>query len=33
VDTDGRLGKFLKPDMLPGEYHVAHLEGWILGVM
>ncbi len=33
VDMDGSLGKFLKPPMLPGEYHVARLEGWILGVM
>ncbi len=33
VDTDGSLSKFLKPDMLPGEYHVAQVEGWILGVM
>ena len=30
---DGSLGKFLKPDMLPGEYAVAQVEGWILGVM
>lgn len=33
VDRDGSLGKFLKPDMLPGEYPVARIEGWILGVM
>jgi len=33
VDIDGSLGKFLKPEMLPGEYHVAQVEGWILGVM
>ena len=33
VDMDGSLGKFLKPSMLPGEYHVARVEGWILGVM
>lgn len=33
VDTDGSLSKFLKPSMLPGEYHVARVEGWILGVM
>ncbi len=33
VDTDGSLGKFLKPDMLPGEKPVAEVEGWILGVM
>jgi hypothetical protein len=33
VDMDGNLGRFLKPDMLPGEYPVAQVEGWILGVM
>lgn len=33
VDTDGSLSKFLKPDLLPGEYYVAQVEGWILGVM
>jgi hypothetical protein len=33
VDMDGSLGRFLKPDMLPGEYPVALVEGWILGVM
>jgi hypothetical protein len=33
VHRDGRLGRFLKPVMLPGEYHVARVEGWILGVM
>lgn len=33
VDMDGSLVKFLKPDMLPGEYPVAQVEGWILGVM
>jgi hypothetical protein len=33
VDLDGRLGQFLKPSMLPGEYPVAQVEGWILGVM
>ncbi len=33
VDKDGSFGKFLKPEMLPGEYHVARIEGWILGVM
>jgi hypothetical protein len=33
VDMDGSLGKFLKPSMLPGEYPVAQVEGWILGVM
>lgn len=33
MDMDGSLGKFLKPSMLPGEYPVAQVEGWILGVM
>jgi hypothetical protein len=33
VDMEGSLGEFLKPDMLPGEYGIARLEGWILGVM
>lgn len=33
LDADGSLEKFLKPGMLPGEYPVAQLEGWILGVM
>lgn len=33
VDTEGRLSRFLNPAMLPGEYHVARIEGWILGVM
>ena len=33
VDIDGSLARFLKPDMLPGEYPVAQIEGWILGVM
>jgi hypothetical protein len=33
VDMDGSLGKFLKPDMLLGEYPVAQVEGWVLGVM
>jgi hypothetical protein len=33
VDTEGSLGRFLKPDMLPGEYPVAQVEGWILGVI
>lgn len=32
VDTEGSLGNFLKPSMLPGEYSVAQVEGWILGV-
>jgi hypothetical protein len=33
VDMEGRLGKFLKPSMLSGEYPVVRIEGWILGVM
>jgi hypothetical protein len=33
VDMDGSLEKFLNPQMLPGEYGVAQIEGWILGVM
>jgi hypothetical protein len=33
TDLDGSLVQFLKPRMLPGEYHVARVEGWILGVM
>lgn len=33
MDKRGTLEKFLKPSMLPGEYHVAQVEGWILGVM
>lgn len=32
IDGDGNLGKYLKPAMLPGEYPVAQIEGWILGV-
>ncbi|MFZ0726902.1 MAG: hypothetical protein WAM61_14045 [Desulfobacterales bacterium] len=33
TDLNGNLGKFLKPHMLPGEYLVTRVEGWILGVM
>ena len=33
IDTGGSLEKFLKPDMLPGQYPEAMIEGWILGVM
>ncbi|MDZ7582894.1 MAG: hypothetical protein U5R30_20485 [Deltaproteobacteria bacterium] len=33
TDLEGGLGKILKPSMLPGEYHAARVEGWILGVM
>ncbi len=32
TDLDDRLDDFLKPVMLPGEYPVAQVEGWILGV-
>ena len=32
VDRDGTINQFLKPEMLPGEYIVAGVEGWILGV-
>lgn len=33
ADLDASLHKFLKPTLLPGEYPVARVEGWILGVM
>jgi hypothetical protein len=33
VDNNGSLRKFLKPNLLPEEYHVVLVEGWILGVM
>ena len=33
ADLDGSLNKFLKPSLLPGEYPVAEVEGWILGIM
>lgn len=33
VDQDGSLERYLLPSLLPGEYHVARVEGWILGVM
>lgn len=33
ADKSDSLGRFLKTDMLPGEYHIAQVEGWILGVM
>ena len=33
VDMNGSLGKFLKPSMLPVEYHLARIKGWILGVI
>jgi hypothetical protein len=32
ADQDGCLEGLWKPDLLPGEYHVAKVEGWILGV-
>jgi hypothetical protein len=32
TDLDGSLDHFLKPTMSPGEYDVAEVEGWILGV-
>lgn len=32
-DLDGSLVKFLKPLLLPGQYPVAKVEGWILGIM
>lgn len=33
ADLDGSLNKFLKPSLLPGEYPVAEIEGWILGII
>jgi len=33
ADLEGNLNKFLKPSLLPGEYPVAEIEGWILGIM
>lgn len=33
VDMDGSLGVFLNPSMLPGEYPVARVEGWMLGAL
>lgn len=32
IDSDGTLKDFLRPQMIPQEYTVARLEGWILGV-
>jgi hypothetical protein len=32
VDRNGSLDKFLKLNLPPGEYPVARIEGWILGV-
>jgi len=33
VDLDGSLPELFCPEMLPGQYHEAQLEGWILGVL
>ncbi len=33
ADLEGNLNKFLKPSLLPGQYPVAEVEGWILGIM
>ena len=33
VDQNGSLDQFLKPELLPGEYHAIQVEGWILGVL
>ncbi len=33
ADQEGSLDKFLRPSIPPGEYHVACVEGWILGVL
>lgn len=33
VDQDGSIAGYLKPHLLPGQYQVAQVEGWILGVM
>lgn len=33
ADLDGSLDRFLEPALLAEEYHVARVEGWILGVM
>ncbi|MFO7811627.1 MAG: hypothetical protein R6V21_01560 [Pelovirga sp.] len=33
VDMDGSLVRYLKPTMLSGQYPVAQVEGWILGVI
>lgn len=32
MDMDGNLKSFLTPALQPGEYAVARVEGWILGV-
>jgi len=33
ADLEGNLNKFFKPSLLPGQYPVAEVEGWILGIM
>jgi hypothetical protein len=33
ADLEGNLNKFFKPFLLPGQYPVAEIEGWILGIM
>ena len=33
ADQDDSLGAFLKPELPPPERAVAHIEGWILGVI
>jgi hypothetical protein len=32
-DLDGTLAEFLHPHLTPEEREVAHIEGWILGVV
>ncbi len=32
-DLEGSLQNYLKPRLQPGQYGVARIEGWILGVM
>ena len=32
-DLDGNLAIFFRPGLTPAEREVAHIEGWILGVM
>lgn len=33
ADRDGRLGELFDPSLTPDERELAHVEGWILGVM
>jgi hypothetical protein len=33
ADLEGSLNKFLKPSLVPEDYSVAEVEGWILGIM